>query len=66
MISLNSTVRELIELLEFESVQANDLKQYNQCREALGHLDHILPLHQAQEQDLAIRKCLKVISEGGE
>lgn len=65
MTDLNKTVRDLIELLEVEAGEQGDRAQVWTCRKALGHLDHILPLHQAQEQELAIRKCLKVISEGG-
>ena len=66
MIKPNSTVHELIWLLREDAKQAGDSEQVAICEEALGSLDHILPLHKAQHQDLAIRKCLKVISEGGE
>lgn len=68
MIDIDKTVRELIEELNVEATAAGDDLQSSVCHTALGYLSNtiILPLEQPWYQELAIRKCLKVISEGGE
>lgn len=63
MIGLGNTVRELILRLYIEASSSEDADVVLICKEALGYLDHIVPLHREQQQDLAIRKCLSIIAE---
>lgn len=66
VIDIDKTVRELIQELHVEYFKAGESDQSQICAEALGYLGvhGTVPLDQPQKQDFAIRKCLKVISEG--